>query len=161
MLFVTNRRFLQGPSATPPCGNTPASRFVTFKLSDTEPSHSVSFCRRLKGNSYREIYSHGFFQELKDDKAKQILLYIHGFSNLPEPDIFPRAITLQKMCDEVKQDLVTVVPMIWPCDNDLGIIKDYWDDQSAADASAFGFARILGKFLKWRDRQSEGWRPVL
>ena len=159
MLFVTNRRFRQSPSGTLTDGATPAPRAVTFKLDDTEPGRSVAFCRRLRKNRYQEIYSHGFFQQLKDDTAKQVLLYIHGFSNLPEPDIFPRAATLQKMCDTAEPGLVTVVPMIWPCDNDLGVIKDYWDDQSAADASAFGFARILGKFLEWRDRQSAAGDP--
>ena len=159
MLFVTNRRFFQGPSATLLSGNTPAQRPVIFKLDDTEPSRSVSFCRRLKHGDYQEIYSGNFFQNLKDDGAKQILLYIHGFNNLPERDIFPRANKLQEMCDEAEPGLVTVVPMIWPCDNDFGIIKDYWDDQSAADASAFGFARIFGMFLKWRDGQSEAGDP--
>ena len=41
--------------------------------------------------------------------------------------------------------------MIWPCDNDLGIVKDYWDDQKSADQSAFSFARVLGKFMQWRN----------
>ena len=159
MLFVTNRRFRQSPSGTLEDGDIPAPRAVSFKLDDTEPSRSVAFCRRLRKNSYKEIYSRGFFRELKEDGAEQILLYIHGFSNLPEPDIFPRATTLQKMFDSVEPGLVTVVPMIWPCDNDLGVIKDYWDDQSAADASAFGFARVLGKFIEWRDRQSTAEEP--
>ena len=37
------------------------------------------------------------------------------------------------------------------CDNDLGIIKDYWDDQKAADASAPSFARALCRFIEWRN----------
>ncbi len=164
MLFVTNRRFSEGPSRTPSSEDTPAPRDVTFDLGNTEPGSSVSFCCRIGGTIYgghtdKEIYCHNFFQHLKNDSAKQILLYIHGFNNLPERDIFPRAIALQKMCDQVKQDMVRVVPMIWPCDNDLGIIKDYWDDQQAADASACGFARIFGKFLQWRDSQSETGDP--
>ena len=28
-----------------------------------------------------------------------------------------------------KREEVLVVPVVWPCDNDLGIVKDYWDDQ--------------------------------
>ena len=44
-----------------------------------------------------------------------------------------------------------VVPLIWPCDNDLGIVVDYWDDQKAADESAFAFARVFQKFMDWRD----------
>jgi esterase/lipase superfamily enzyme len=50
---------------------------------------------------------------------------------------------------------VIVIPMIWPCDNDLGIVLDYWDDQKSAEASSAGFARVLGLFLKWRDKQDD------
>ena len=39
-----------------------------------------------------EIGSHAFFAELKaPDSAKQILLYIHGFNNTGEQEVFPRA----------------------------------------------------------------------
>lgn len=40
--------------------------------------------------------------------------------------------------------------MIWPCDNDFGALKDYRDDQKAADASAFAFGRVFEMFMKWR-----------
>ena len=50
-----------------------------------------------------------------------------------------------------KRNEVLVVPIIWPCDNDLGVVKDYWDDQKAADQSAFSFARVLDKFISWRN----------
>jgi esterase/lipase superfamily enzyme len=43
------------------------------------------------------------------------------------------------------------VPVIWPCDNDLGISKDYWDDQKAADSSATSFSRALCRFIEWRE----------
>jgi esterase/lipase superfamily enzyme len=33
----------------------------------------------------------------------------------------------------------------------LGIVKDYWDDQKAADQSAFSFARVMEKFVAWRN----------
>ena len=46
-----------------------------------------------------------------------------------------------------------VVPMLRPCDNDRGLLKDYRDDQNAADAGAVGFRRAFGKFPSWRDRQ--------
>ena len=55
------------------------------------------------------------------------------------------------LCDARKQDEVIVVPLIWPCDNDLGIVEDYWDDQKSADQSGFSFARVLEKFLAWRN----------
>ncbi len=92
---------------------------------------------------------------LKQSKAQQLLFYIHGFSNLPEPDIFPRALKLQELFDKKEKDLVEVVPVIWPCDNDPGIVQDYYDDQKSADESAFSFSRVLGKFLKWRDEAPE------
>ena len=48
-----------------------------------------------------------------------MLLYIHGFDNLPERDVFERAGTLQSLCDAtVEPGLVQVVPMIRPCDDD-------------------------------------------
>lgn len=91
-------------------------------------------------------------QKLKESKSKQILFYIHGFSNLPEEDIFPRAKKLQKFFDRKEKNLIEVVSIIWPCDNDLGIVKDYWDDQKSADISSFAFARVLQKFMDWRER---------
>lgn len=94
--------------------------------------------------------------EIRDVQAKQILLFIHGFSNLPEPDIFPRAQALQDLFNAAEPDLVEVIPLIWPCDNDLSIVKDYWDDQKSADKSAYSFARILERFMNWRDDQPEG-----
>lgn len=162
MLFVTNRRFKQGPSASLPSLATTGRkrrskskalepRKVTFELDDNDPSNAVHFCERLGKGRYQEIYSPVFLERLKESSAKQVLLYIHGFSNLPEPNIFPRAQTLQKLCDSVSPGEIEVVSLIWPCDNDAGIIKDYWDDQVSADASAYGFARILGKFLQWRN----------
>ena len=53
--------------------------------------------------------------------------------------------------------LMLVVPLVWPCDNDLGIVKDYWDDQKSADSSAWSFARVLEKFIAWRN--SEKYNP--
>ena len=94
-------------------------------------------------------------QSLKDSNCKQLLFFIHGFSNLPEPDIFPRVEKLQQLLDDKEPELALVIPLIWPCDNDLGIVQDYWDDQKSADASAQSFARLLNRFLDWRDQQPE------
>ena len=159
MLFVTNRRFRQGPGPTLAKGVLPQPRSVDFEINDSEPASSVHFCERTDAGSYQEIYSHTLLQRLKESGAKQVFLYIHGFNNLPEEDIFPRAIILQELCDEARSNEIEVVPLIWPCDNDLGILKDYWDDQKAADASAIGFSRILGKFLSWRDGQVDAGDP--
>lgn len=97
----------------------------------------------------------GLLAMLRDSDVKQLLFFIHGFSNLPEPDMFPRVAKLQEYFDEKEQGMVLVAPIIWPCDNDFGIVKDYWDDQKSADQSAFSFARVLQKFMAWRDDAPE------
>jgi esterase/lipase superfamily enzyme len=84
------------------------------------------------------------------------LIYIHDFSNLPEM-VFEGGSEFQALCDKKKKNDVLVIPIIWPCDNDLGIVQDYWDDQKAADQSAFSFSRVLEKFLAWRS--SEKFNP--
>lgn len=142
MLFVTNRR------ALPVDDNS-----FEFDLTDNGPSNSVHFCDRRSDGRRFEIGSEEFLDRLKASKAKQILFMIHGFSNMPEGDIFPRARELQDLFNEYEQDLVEVVPIIWPCDNDFGVVKDYWDDQKAADASGVSFARMLQKFLEWQSTQ--------
>lgn len=146
MLFITNCE---------PKGSirTKKGRDYNFDLNKNSPSNSVYFCHREGEDKYAELGSTDFMARLKESSAKQVLLYIHGFSNLPEPDIFPRAIKLQALFDQKEKDLVEVIPMIWPCDNDKGIIKDYWDDQKSADKSAFSFARALQHFMKWRNDQ--------
>ena len=79
---------------------------------------------------------------LKQTECGQILIYIHGFSNLPE-DMFKDVQEFQNLCNRKKKNDVLAIPMVWPCDNDLGIIRDYRDDQKAADQSAYSFARVL------------------
>jgi esterase/lipase superfamily enzyme len=93
--------------------------------------------------------------ELKRSSYAQVLFYIHGFSNLPESSIFPRAMALQTLCDQRAPDTIQVVPVIWPCDDDPGIVKDYWDDQKSADMSGYAFARALEFFMRWRNEQPE------
>lgn len=149
MLFITNRE-PQGSIRT-----TKKERVYKFDLNKNAPSNSIYCCERLSEDNYMEIGSDGLMSKLKDSNAKQILLFIHGFSNLPEPDIFPRVKKLQEYFDAKEPNLVEVVPLIWPCDNDFGIVKDYWDDQKSADKSAFSFARALQFFMSWRDRAPE------
>jgi len=148
MLFITNRE---------PKGSilTETNREFEFDLDKNSPSNSIYCCERQGEDKYIELGSEVLMSRLKDSKAKQLLLFIHGFSNLPEPDIFPRVIKLQEYFDAKEPDLIQVVPLIWPCDNDLGIIKDYWDDQKSADQSAFSFARALQFFMDWRDKAPE------
>lgn len=155
MLFITNRALRQSRRSR-------RGRTITFHLDDNESQQSVFYCRRHGPDRYTELTSGPFLDELRRCEAEQLLLFIHGFSNLPESGIFPRARALQALFDGRQENLVEVVPLIWPCDNDRGILQDYWDDQQAADASAFAFARILERFMEWRDaREAAGDVPCL
>lgn len=143
MLFVTNR-FPKGSI------QTRVNRKFIFDLKNNAPSNSVFFCTREEDGQTVEIGGLNFLSKLKQSHYNQILLYIHGFSNLPD-DIFEAAAEFQTLCNNSLSNEVAVVPIIWPCDNDLGIIKDYWDDQKSADCSAPAFARSLCHFLEWRN----------
>ena len=148
MLFITNRE---------PQGSirTKKGRAYKFDLNKNAPSNSIYCCERVAEDDYLEIGSERLMSRLRESNAEQLLFFIHGFSNLPEPDIFPRVAKLQQYFDAKEQNLVQVVPIIWPCDNDIGIVKDYWDDQKSADKSAFSFARVLQFFMAWRDKAPE------
>jgi|JFJP01.1.fsa_nt_gi esterase/lipase superfamily enzyme len=149
MLFITNRVFNEGQT---PIVNDQLvlPRSVSFNLQNNQPEQSIYFCHQDDQNRYTEIGGDRFLSELKNSKADEILLYIHGFSNLPE-GVFQKAAELQRLFDQKQSGHICVVPMIWPCDNDFGIIKDYFDDQMAADLSGVAFARAFQKFLKWRE----------
>ena len=146
MLFITSRM--------PTVNTEPAlNKNFVFDLKNNSSSRSFFCCRRLKKEKHEEIGSMNLLKELKESKVRQILVYIHGFSNLPE-DVFAGAEEFQSLCDKKKPGEVLVLPLIWPCDADLGIIKDYWDDQKAADQSAFTFARVMQKFMEWRNSET-------
>ena len=145
MLFITNRFRKQGIE-------TRDGRDFDIHLDNNSASNSVFFCERTKAKKYTEIGSIPFLSRLKQAPYKQILVYIHGFSNLPE-NVFDATEELQGLCDKEKRGEVLVVPLVWPCDNDFGIVKDYWDDQKAADASAHSFSRVLAKFMAWRNAE--------
>ena len=144
MLFITNRKLKEVATK-----ERDVQRKVNFDLNINTPENNIYFCRKTGKGKYEEVTSKPFMKELRESSSKQILLYIHGFSNLPD-DIFPRAEMLQKAFDQKEPGQVTVIPMIWPCDNDFGIVLDYWDDQKAADSSAFAFSRALQLFLDWQ-----------
>jgi esterase/lipase superfamily enzyme len=147
MLFITNRRLVEGSRSS-------AGRRVSFDLADNEPSASLFFCQRMARGTYEELTAPVMLGRLRRTPRRQILLFIHGFNALPEPAVFPDAELLQTLCDRLAPDLVEVVPLVWPCDDDFGLLHDYWDDQSAAEFSALAFSRALGKLLDWRDRAS-------
>ncbi len=143
MLFITNCYPTQGIK-------TKVGRNFSFDKSINEPLSSVFFCERYADGSMKEIGSSNLMKSIKDCKYRQILFYIHGFANQPE-DVFESAAELQGLCDKLKRDEVMVIPLIWPCTDAGSIVQNYWDDQKSADKSAFGFARLLEKFIKWRE----------
>lgn len=141
MLFITNRGFKEGYRSE-------VNRKISFDADNNAPSNSVFFCSRKNTDDYIELGSSLFLQEISDSKADHILLFIHGFNQKPE-DAFLNAQLLQESCDAKNKNGVQVIPVVWPCDNDIGVVKDYWDDQKTADMSAFSFARALNKFFQW------------
>lgn len=168
MLFATNRVLREGP--TPRDTRSNSRRFelpreVNFDLNNNQPEQSIYFCRRRAKDEYTEIGREAFFSELKDSPANQILFYLHGYNSLPEPSIFPTAEDLQSLFNEKNTTApgnsvsVIVVPLIWPCDNDIGLVLDYFDDQDAADDSDTAFARLLKMFVDWRVNNSNLNKP--
>lgn len=125
-------------------------------ISTTTRPATRFFCERKAENRYTEIGSIDFLQRLKTSRCRQLPVYVHGFSNLPE-SVFEATAEFLALCNRAKKDEVLVVPIVCPCDNDLGIVKDYWDDQKAADQSAYSLARVMQRFLAWRS--SEKYNP--
>jgi esterase/lipase superfamily enzyme len=145
MLFITNRR-IEGSR------RSQAGRQIGFVAGDSEPGASLFFCQRQGPGQYLELTAMPFFGRLRRSPRQQVLFFVHGFNCQPEARIFPDAERLQLLCDALAPDLVEVVPVVWPCDDDFGLVLDYWDGQQGATASGLALARVLGKFIAWRDR---------
>lgn len=142
MLFLTNR--------LPTVNTEPAfNPDFQFNLDNSDANPAFFCCRRKKKGSYEEIGSQALLSELKAAKYRQLLIYIHGFSNMPET-VFENVREFQDLCDKAKKNEVLVVPLIWPCGNKTGIVRDYWDDQKSADQSGYAIARLMQKFMEWR-----------
>lgn len=157
MLFVTNRTPKQSAKSK-------RNRNISFNYDNTAVSQYLYFCERNDKDSYTEIMNEEFFQRLKDlPENTQLLFYLHGFNNNMEPHVFENAQKLQSLINTRSPDLVYVIPIIWPCDDDSAIafIDDYWDDQDAADASGPAFSRLIGKFDKWRRDKKQQEIPCL
>jgi esterase/lipase superfamily enzyme len=152
MLFITNRAINESLELQ-------IGRKITFDSANNQSGQSIYFCRRNGANDYTEIGSANLLEELRVSPAEQILVYIHGFNNQPEDDIFPRAQVLQGLFDSAQKSLVLVLPLIWPCNDHIGVIRDYYFDEDAADASAFAFARLLEKFIVWQEKNSNDGVP--
>lgn len=145
MLFITNRRIEDARRSQ-------AGRTIHFALRDPEPGISLYFCQRLGPERYLELTAQPFFSRLRRSPRQQVLFFVHGYNCQPEQGVFPNAERLQALCDALAPNLVEVVPVVWPCDDDFGLVLDYWDDQRNADVSGLALARVLGKFIAWRDR---------
>jgi hypothetical protein len=162
MLFITNRVLNEGPTPVVD-GGFELPRSVSFDLSDNQVEQSVYFCRRDAPNNYTEIGGNEFLAALRNAEAKEILIYVHGFSSLPEPATFPRAEELQQLCDRKQKGKVLVVPIVWPCESKEqsknSQIKEYFNDQMAADQSGIAFARTIQKFLKWQESNLDAENP--
>jgi esterase/lipase superfamily enzyme len=154
MLFATNRVLREGPTPRNPDGSFTLPRRINFALENNQAEQSIYFCQRNGQDDYQEIGNQAFFDQLRTSSSQQIVFFIHGYSNLPEPAAFPKAQELQDLFNQKANGYVTVVPLIWPCDDDRGAVKDYYDDQIAADASDIAYARLFEKFVRWRDTNS-------
>ncbi len=113
MLFITNRAINEDKEFV---GN----RKISFDIDDNSAGQDAFFCVRHSGGSYHVLGNEQFFGRLKNSNERELLIYIHGYSNLPEEHIFPRSQMLQTLFDGKQKDLVRVIPLIWPCDNDFG-----------------------------------------
>ncbi len=139
MLFLTNKR---------PTSQIDSS--ITFDENDCQGGHEVYFCNRVGASDYKEVGSTPFMDAMRSSKYKQILLYIHGFNNYMERDVFKRTREMQAMLDAEDKNKTLVIPLIWPTSDKIGLARDYYSDQKSADNSAFAFARALSKFVTWQ-----------
>lgn len=155
MLFITNRVFQEGPTPTPTSDEGVANlpRSVNFDLRNNQAEQSIYLCRRNGPDDYIEVGSFAFFQELRDSNCHEILIFLHGFNSLPEK-VFSKTQELQNLFTQQQQRSVLVIPLVWPCDADRGIVQDYFDDQKSADASGYAYMRLIEKFFAWRERNS-------
>lgn len=156
MLFATNRVLKQS--------NLSRSRPIDFELRDTNALQSIFFCERTAPFVYREVDRDEYLQSFKDSPAKQLLVFIHGFNNVPEDAIFARAEALQMLFDDAEPNLVQVLPLVWPCRQTNGtkeFIEGYYEDQHAADASNIAYGRLLQKLQDWQFKNVAEERPCL
>lgn len=117
-----------------------------FDLNKNAPDNNIYFCKSGSDERHISLDSSNFMDEIRNHSSKHILFYIHGFNCMPNADVLPMA---QKLQDTILDEYL-VIPIIWACDNDFGLVKDYWDDQKSADNSVVQFSRALMKFADWQ-----------
>lgn len=143
MYFITNKEVKKN------------KQNISF-VDSNKVSNDLRFCKidyklNSKKDSFEELGSIRFMTELRDHNKTEIMFYIHGFNNQPFSDVFPNAKKMQKQLIEEGINHIEIVPLIWPCDDDFGIIKDYMDDQETAKISGAFFSRAISKLLKWQE----------
>jgi len=141
-------------------GNSILPRSIDFDLQNNQAEQSIYLCRRNASGDYTEIGSLAFFQELRDSDCDELLIFLHGFNSLPE-GVFSKAQELQSLLSQQQQRSVLVIPLVWPCDADRGLVQDYFDDQKSADASGYAYMRLIEKFFAWRENNSTLETPCL
>lgn len=136
-----------------------------FKSHEDAPNNQVYFCstdgkynRDL--NCFCEIGSLAFMKAAQAHPCDEVLFYLHGFNNQPQ-DALLQAAYLQKILDAHEGKSYLVVPVIWPCHDQVGILRDYWDDQKSADMSGFAIARALAMFVEWQKQNQRNDVPCM
>jgi len=143
MLFITNRE-LKGKKEK-------LSFVASNKVSNDLRYCEINYKLNDKDKDFAEIGSNNLMKKLRDNHKTEIMFYIHGFNNQPFSDIFVNAEKMQNQLTNNGIKHIEIVPLIWPCDNDFGIIKDYMDDQETAKISGAFFSRAISKLLKWQE----------
>ncbi|TAD95591.1 MAG: alpha/beta hydrolase, partial [Bacteroidetes bacterium] len=154
MLFITNCPLNEGNRFV-------EERSISFSIINNLPEHNVYFCERISEGNYREFGGQRFMSELKHSHYSQVLIYIHGQTSQPERDVFPMVEKLQQLFDRQEEDLVQVVPMIWPCYDPEVSETHFWSDQKSADSSEFAYGRVLESFMAWRESAKQDETPCL
>ncbi|MEO1747656.1 MAG: alpha/beta hydrolase [Pseudomonadota bacterium] len=150
MFFITNRMIRQGLKSK-------AGRKITFRLGDGGYSEHVFYCERHGVNEYTEATSSVMMERIREGDYKEIILFVHGYNTLPEGQkedgvngLFQAAEALQASLDAFSPNSYLLLPIMWPTDDDRGMLKDYWDDRMSARAAGTPLARVMAKFIKWR-----------
>ena len=124
MLFMTNRAIKSSTGSLP--------RRFQFLLDENAPKDEMHFCTRSSEGNYKDVGKEKFISDIKNTGYEQIFIFIHGFNNLPEDDIFQDTEAIQQYFDRKKKGSVLVIPLIWPCDDDWALF-DYFDDRETIE----------------------------
>lgn len=146
MLFITCKPIEE---ASPGMG----TGLKAFVLDADSANNQLYYCDHKGTMGDKEVFlelgSLKFMKALREDPHKQILFYLHGFNNQPA-DVMYQGNLLQKLMDMNAPNECLVIPIIWPCGDKTGFVRDYWDDQKSADMSGYPLSRALSLFVQWQ-----------